>query len=159
MILDAVTEFRVSTLVIAATERALQRAGAEGFEMFVLWSGVVEGSSFLTKTPHVPKQTSYRRRGSLLVRVEGQALHDLNRWLYEHDEVLGVQVHAHPTDAFHSDTDDSYPIVTLRNGLSIVAADFARDGLLVDGTASFRLGESGWEAVDWRTTIVVEELT
>ncbi|HEY2053445.1 MAG TPA: hypothetical protein VGH14_05875 [Solirubrobacterales bacterium] len=86
------------------------------------------------------------------MRVDGDALHELNLWLYEHHETLAVQVHAHPTDAFHSETDDAFPIVTALGGFSIVAADFARKGLLCADTAVYRLSREGWlpagEAVD-----------
>jgi hypothetical protein len=80
--------------------------------------------------------------------VDGVELHKLNMWLYEAGEVLGVQVHAHPTDAFHSETDDAFPIVATLGGLSIVAADFARDGVLTPQTAIYRLANSGWLPVD-----------
>ena len=81
------------------------------------------------------------------MRVQGEALHRLNSWLHENAEMLAVQVHAHPTDAFHSETDDTYPIVTLAGGLSLVAADFARHGLLTRETAAFRLTEYGWHEI------------
>ena len=68
----------------------------------------------------MPRQTAYRLSEGLCVRVEGPELHRLNIWLYEHHELLAVQVHAHPTDAYHSETDDTYPIVTTRGGLSLV---------------------------------------
>jgi hypothetical protein len=130
------------------TEQSLRAAGREGFEMFVLWSGAIEGEVFEVRTPHVPKQTAYRSEAGLLVRIEGQALHELNRWLYDNNETLGGQVHAHPTDAYHSETDDTYPIVTVLGGYSIVAADFCRRGLLSPDTAVYRLTEQGWTLVE-----------
>jgi hypothetical protein len=137
--------FVVPTAIAKKTEDSLRGAGRDGFELFVLWSGVMDGRTFAVRTPHVPRQTSYRLESGLVVRVEGEALHRLNRWLFDHDELLAVQVHAHPADAFHSETDDAYPIVTARGGLSIVAADFCRDGLFTAETAVYRLSESGWE--------------
>ena len=131
--------------MVADTEDALRDAGTNGYELFVLWSGAVDGDQFRAQSMHVPKQTSYRYKRGLLVRVEGDALHDLNKWLYEHGQVLAVQVHAHPRKAFHSDTDDTFPIVTARGGLSIVAADFCRDGLLSNQTAYFRLLDGEWQ--------------
>ncbi len=139
-----VRRFRVSSEAVANTEAALRSAGRAGHELFVLWSGKRDGFTFEVRTTHVPKQTSYRLDGGLSVRVEGAELHRLNVWLYEAGEVLGVQVHAHPTDAFHSETDNAFPIVATIGGLSIVAADFCRRGLLSKETAIFRLTESGW---------------
>jgi hypothetical protein len=79
------------------------------------------------------------------VRVEGDELHRLNVWLFENHEELAAQVHSHPTEAYHSGTDDTYPIVTMRGGLSVVVPDFARAGLRGDGVANYRLGKSGWD--------------
>jgi hypothetical protein len=68
-------------------------------------------------------------------------------WLFENEEMLGIQVHAHPTDAYHSSTDDTYPIMTTLGGLSIVAADFASDGLLDKHCAAYRLSKHGWQRI------------
>ena len=145
MRLTDVRRFCVSGDVVKKTEEALRHAGRDGYELFVLWSGTINGDGFAVRTPHVPAQKSYNvRGGELLVRVEGEALHKLNAWLYGAGEILGVQIHAHPTDAYHSETDDTYPIVTALGGVSIVAPDFCRDGLFVDGTAVYRLEPDGW---------------
>lgn len=146
MTLEPIERLLVSAEALERTEESLRAAGREGYELFVLWSGAVDGKCFRVSTPHVPRQTSYRTESGLLVRVDGEALHQLNVWLYENTEILGVQVHAHPTDAFHSDTDDAYPIVTTLGGFSIVAADFARQGLLCEDTEIFRLTSEGWES-------------
>jgi hypothetical protein len=145
--LEAVRRFRVPKSVIEKTEEALRGAGKDGYELFVLWSGVVDGDVLEIKTPHVPRQSSFRLRSGLLVRVDGDALHKLNAWLYERQELLAVQVHAHPTEAFHSETDDAFPIVTVLGGLSLVACDFARHGLLSRGAAAYRLSSHGWQEV------------
>ncbi len=144
MTLAEVFRFRVPVGIVEDTERALLRAGTDGHELFVLWSGYQDGSLFEVRTPHVPRQTSYRLRDGLCVRVEGEELHRLNRWLYEAGEILAVQVHAHPSRAFHSATDNTYPIVATVGGLSIVVPDFCRHGLFTGGAAVYRLEHSGW---------------
>jgi hypothetical protein len=147
MNLESVKSFSIPGSIIEETEASLRDAGSRGYEVFVLWSGVLYDQTFRIRTAHVPKQTSYRTDEGLLVRVEGPALHALNMWLFENEEILGIQVHAHPTDAFHSHTDDTYPIVTTLGGLSIVAADFAEDGLLNIDCAAYRLTRRGWRPI------------
>jgi hypothetical protein len=142
--LTEINQYRVPTRVVRETEKNLRTAGRSGMECFVLWSGVISGSEFLIRTAHVPRQTSYRLESGLMVRVEGNALHKLNAWLYKNKELLAVQVHAHPTEAFHSSTDDAYPIVTMVGSISIVAADFCRDGLFSDSTAIYKLDDKTW---------------
>lgn len=140
--------FTIPAEIIGETEKNLRKAGRNGMELFVLWSGLVRGVEFVARTAHVPRQTAYRLESGLMVRVDGDALHRLNTWLYEHEEVLAVQIHAHPTNAFHSSTDDAYPIVTAEGSISIVAADFCRHGLLAESSAAYRLDKGIWAELD-----------
>ena len=144
MTLVDVEHFQVPSRIVQHTEKRLREAGSKGYEMFVLWSGCQKGRVFVIQTPHVPKQTSYRLPSGLCVRVEGQELHRLNTWLYQAGEMVAVQVHAHPSEAYHSETDDTYPIVATLGGISIVAPDFCRDDLFTVGTAIYRLQSNGW---------------
>jgi hypothetical protein len=139
-----IERFIIPRHVRSATEKALQSAGRDGYELFVLWTGVVTGCNFVARTAYVPSQSSFREDSELLVRVEGPALFKLNHWLYEHRQVLAAQVHTHPGRAYHSDTDDAFPIVTTLGGLSIVLPDFAVDGFGAPGAAGYRLDDTGW---------------
>lgn len=149
MTLESAEVFEVTSSILTETQDFLAAAGAEGYEAFVLWSGTVdEKSRCRVLMAHMPAQTAYRTEHGLLVRIEGEALHKLNVWLFENGHVLVAQVHAHPTDAFHSETDDSFPIVTSVGGLSIVVPDFATRGVFQPGTAVYRLQRGkGWKRV------------
>ena len=155
MTLEGVETFSVPEDVVANTERSLRRAGRDGYELFVLWSGTHKDPSFRVNTAHVPEQSSYRLKGGLCVRVEGEALHKLNVWLFEHEEKLGAQVHAHPTDAYHSRTDDTFPIVTILGGLSLVVPDFCHAGLFAH-SAAYRLSRDGWREDSRPVTQLIE---
>lgn len=144
MNLSEVRTIALPAPLLADTESALREAGRREHELFVLWSGHLAGGIFSVRTAHVPDQISYRTIDGCGVRVEAEALHKLNVWLYENAELLGVQIHSHPTEAYHSSTDDAYPIVTTEGGLSIVVASFCRDGLLAPTTASYRLVAGRW---------------
>jgi hypothetical protein len=144
-VLERVRRYIVPRAVVGATNRHLRQAGILRAECFVLWSGIQEGEMFYVRSEHLPRQTAYRLDSGLCVRVEGEELHRLNVWLFEHNELLAVQVHSHPTDAYHSETDDTYPIVTIRGGLSLVVPNFAEEGLFGEGVAYYRLGLSGWD--------------
>ena len=144
MRLDDVRRFDIAEVFVADTDGALREAGAEGYERFVLWSGTITGEIARIQAIHVPEQTAFKTDTGLLVRVDGDALHKLNSWLYENGETLLAQVHAHPTEAYHSETDDAYPIVTALGSLSVVAAHFGRYGSLGTGSALYRLTPDGW---------------
>ena len=113
---SSIREFIVPEPVCDETDRVLREAGLGRNEHFVLWSGVIDKERFLARTLHNPHQTASRLESGLCVRVGGDELDRINRWLYENGERLAVQVHSHPTEAFHSDTDDAFPMVTTLGG-------------------------------------------
>ena len=145
MTFEAIRQFVVPGDLCDACDEQLREAGARGHERFVLWSGVIQEERLLVTTMHVPRQSAFRLSDGLCVRVDADELHRLNVWLYEHEERLAIQVHSHPTEAYHSDTDDAYPMVTTRGGLSLVVPDFARYGVRGPDTALYRLSSSGWQ--------------
>ena len=144
MTLQGVRRFRIEASDIRETVEAIRSAGQAGYELFVVWSGTRDDDIFTIAKVHVPKQTSYKLEGGLCVRVDGAELHRLNVWLYEAQQVIGVQVHGHPTDAYHSDTDDTYPIATLDGSLSIVLPFFGRDDWESNDIAVYRLWQDDW---------------
>jgi hypothetical protein len=141
---EVIRKFIVPADIADTTDEQLRAAGHEGMERFVLWCGVRQDARFMVQTGLVPRQSAIRSAAGLCVRVEGDELHRLNVWLYEHKKLLAVQVHSHPTDAYHSDTDDTFPIVTMLGGLSIVVPDFGRNGIRGERVAFYRLRASGW---------------
>lgn len=144
----------LSPALLRETDEALRCAGRKGDELFVLWSGRQSGQTFDVCSAHVPRQTAHRSRHGVCVTVDGPELHKLNVWLFKARETLGIQIHTHPREAYHSETDDEFPIVTLLGGASIVVPDFAERGVMAAGTAVFRLTRDGWT----RTGEKIDEL-
>jgi hypothetical protein len=130
------------------TEKTLRAAGRNGDELFVLWSGLQDGEVFSIRSGHVPHQTAYKTPDGLCVMIEGEALHQLNSWLFDAKETLAVQIHCHPDDAYHSETDNQFPIVTALGGASIVIPEFCRNGFFDSNTTLYRLSKSGWSRSD-----------
>jgi hypothetical protein len=125
--LAAVTTFRIPRLALTDTLAVLRDAGREGHEAFVVWGGTIsdDQTAVTFGTVMAPPQTAHKTRDGLLVTVDGNALFAINRAMYSRGEILAGQVHSHPTDAYHSGTDDHYPLVTLAGALSVVVPDFA----------------------------------
>lgn len=144
MTLEKVQVFHVQLGTVQQTEAALREAAKNGHERFALWTGTCDGSVFSVDHLYVPPQRAYQLRSGLCVRVNASALHELNVWLYSNGQTLGVQIHTHPQDAYHSQTDDTYPIVTTLGGLSLVVPRFCREGLLCPDLAMYRLSADGW---------------
>ena len=144
MTLRGVQRFRIQASAIRETVEAIRSAGQDGYELFVIWSGQCDDDTFTVAKVHIPDQTSYKLDTGLCVRIDGSELHRLNVWLYEAQQVIGVQVHSHPTDAYHSETDDTYPIATLEGSLSIVLPFFGRAGWESSDIAVYRLEQDEW---------------
>jgi hypothetical protein len=144
MNLELIERFRVTPDVVRITNEALKAQGKKGFEAFVLWTGAAHDGDFTVRNAYIPGQIATRTEDGVCVTVNGVELHRLNVWLFERSETLACQVHTHPTEAYHSETDDTFPIVTALGGLSIVVPYFARNGIQGSGVAAYRLRLSGW---------------
>jgi len=119
--------FLVGGQVLEFTVDRLAERGRQGLEAFVVWGGRrLSGGRIHVSSAIYPEQVAYETEDGLLVVVEDDSLFEVNRSLNERGEVLAAQVHTHPTDAYHSSTDDAMPIVTIVGGLSVVIPDFAR---------------------------------
>src|ERR1051325_11195140 len=120
--------FVIPRQVLHRTIHFLRDVGRSGSEGFVLWGGKIEkGTTLRFTNALVPGQQSFSTPDGLLVTVPGDALFSVNKLLHECGEILAGQVHTHPASAYHSETDDHYPMVTLLGALSVVIPDFARN--------------------------------
>lgn len=117
----------------------------------MLWVGNVDGSSFRVTNLLIPRQTAVRSDSGICAVVEGSELRRIGMELYKEKLQLVAQVHSHPTNAYHSETDDEFAIVTTMGGLSLVVPDFAVGPFDLNEYAAYRLTESGsWEELNRR---------
>ena len=123
----------------------MRYAGRKGLEAVALWAGVREGATFRILRTIIPKQLSGSLENGLMYVVEESELHRISLDLFDSRQQLIAQVHSHPGTAYHSDTDDAYPIVTVLGGLSVVVPNFAREGVNPSTWAVYRLfPDVGW---------------
>jgi hypothetical protein len=160
-VLASVEEFVVPLELVEQTLKPLQKAGHEGYEAFVLWGGTIDGDGKQLNfaSAFFPAQTTSRGEEGLLVVVEGDALFRANQAFYERGHILAGQVHSHPTDAYHSSTDDAFPLMTLVGGLSAVVPDFGAAGRAgVGDWVWYRLVDTGeWAPLDGDTRLRLVE--
>jgi len=154
-----VRTFIIQRDVVITTIEFLKEVGTQGYEGFVLWAGRMDNSECLKFTTAViPEQDAMMTDDGLLVVVDGSALFKANKSAHERSEILAGQVHSHPTSAYHSSTDDQYPLVTLLGALSVVIPDFAKDAPGdVEAWAWYRLADYGlWEPAAPTTRVIFE---
>lgn len=156
--LAEVSEFVVPLELVEDTLARLRQAGEAGYEAFVLWGGQLDPDDdcrFLLREAYLPEQSTISTGDGLLVVIDGEALFRVNRAFHQHGLILAAQIHSHPTAAYHSETDDAYPMVTLLGGLSGVVPDFGKGGIeRLEDWAWYRLSRLGeWSPLDTKTTI------
>lgn len=112
--------YRLNRRLLAETYAYFRGCGRGRRECQVLWVSPWGNPGTITKAVH-PEHEAH---------VGGFVLDDrwLNDfWLTLARESLGIriQVHTHPGDAFHSPTDDAFPIIHTTGFLSLVIPNFA----------------------------------
>ena len=134
---------QVPTSAAEEANEFLRFAGTRRSEGFALWVGNREGRIFRVRETVIPAQTGHVTDDGVCVSVGPDELHRLNVWLYTEKMNVIAQLHSHPGEAYHSETDDSFPIATTVGCLSLVIPDFARFPFLLARCAVYRLTEQG----------------
>lgn len=134
----AARSFALPRTLAEACVAAMVERGEEGAELFVALAATIEddGASVRFRRGVIPRQSAYTTPHGLLVKIDGDALYELNRDCRDHGDVLAGQIHSHPDSAYHSGADDDLAIVQLPGGLSIVVPHFGRRGLAAASTWS-----------------------
>ena len=114
----------VSIDAVEETENFLRQAGAQDCEGAVLWIAEKEAESFRVRRVIAPRQTASRWHFDVPLEERIRIAMSLRE-----KEVVLLQVHSHPEEAFHSPTDDRKAMVDRLWALSIVVPNFCRDGM------------------------------
>lgn len=144
----------VPKLVTQEGHKFLRLMGERGSEGLVLWVGTVDGTTFNVTDLVIPRQKGVVGDDGVCVVVDTEELRRLNYALFQAKKELIAQLHSHPTYAYHSDTDDEYPIVTTMGGLSLVVPDFASRPFDLRDYATYRLSKRAtWDEMRERDVL------
>ncbi len=133
----------VPTHLAEAAQQHLRAVGRKELEGFALWVGRSTNGVFHVDQTIIPAQSGLRFVEGVCVRVDGDELFRINQHLYAHGLSLIAQLHSHPGEAYHSETDDTYPIATTVGALSLVVPDFAVRPFALSDCAVYRLSQGG----------------
>jgi hypothetical protein len=129
--------------VIAKTFAWLRECGRGECECVLYWTGPSE--KLLVDGVEHP----VHKRSPFGYELDGPWLTDFWRQLGKSQRSVKAQIHTHPGDAFHSATDDHWPIVSQVGFLSIVIPDFAAGEPTLDAAWIGRLRTDGnWEQLE-----------
>ncbi len=110
---------RVAGDVLPATFRVLRDCGQGECECAVYWTG--PGSERLVDSVEHPAHT----HSPFGYEVKSDWLTDFCKRLAATKRSVKAQVHTHPGEAFHSASDDCWPIVSQEGFISVVIPNFA----------------------------------
>ena len=116
----------------------------------MLWLGDIEAHAANVQQAFAPSQHGIAGEDGLAYFVSGETLFELNRDLAASGLRLIAQVHSHPQEAYHSEADDRYAIVTAEGGLSLVVPDFGHAEAHPATWAVYRLNGGSWRHVPER---------
>ena|SRR2546425_828029 len=115
-----VTRYQVPAAVLRETFEELRRCGQGRRECQVLWVSPWERAAIITRVVH-PR---HHARGDGF-ELDSAWLTAFWQELTETCSGIRVQIHTHPGRAFHSTTDDAWPIIHSPGFLSLVIPTFA----------------------------------
>lgn len=154
--LSNVRRFIIHQSTLDAARSYLRPPGQRGHEAFVVFAGVASGVEAQVHTVIFPPQSPFRGPdGGVGVHVSGQTLFDLNRWAVQNRKLLLGQMHTHPGEAFHSETDDAFPLVSLPGAFSVVVPYFARSPIKLSACACYRSLDRRWRLVSAENLFLV----
>jgi hypothetical protein len=145
--------YRIPRRMIEQTFATFRSCGENQRECQLYWLSPWDNPLVLTEVVH-PKHWSSRYG----LRIESDWINQFWNDLAERGLGVRIQVHTHPSDAFHSATDDAYPLLFDAGFLSLVIPDFAmgpvgfRDAYLTEIQS-----DGAWQQVAISERIIVDE--
>jgi proteasome lid subunit RPN8/RPN11 len=131
--------YRISRAALAETFGYLRDCGRGKRECVLFWTSSWESNeSDITGVVH-PRHGAHC--GGF--EIDADWLNVFWSELADRKESIRVQVHSHPGEAFHSATDDAFPVVHTPGFLSLVIPKFGLGDIGLDGAFLARLEESG----------------
>ena len=130
---------RLASDIVQKTFATLRECGRGECECAVYWIGPSE-SNLVNGVEH-----PIHRRSPFGYEINDRWLTDFWKRLAVSKHSVKAQVHTHPSEAFHSETDDNWPIVSQGGFLSIVIPDFATGEVSLENAWIGRLrGDGIW---------------
>jgi hypothetical protein len=144
------TRVNITKDILRTTFQILRDCGRGRTECAVFWSGPAN-SALVDGVEH-----PIHERSPFGYEVETNWLTGFCQRLASSNRSVKVQVHTHPTVAFHSLTDDRWPIVSQPGFLSIVIPTFAMGKPSLEGAWIGRLRADGkWRRVSSAVEAIV----
>lgn len=143
----------LSRRMLEETFAIFRACGANCRECQVYWISEWRNPSLLTEVVH-PRH----RSGMYGLAIDDRWIGSFWDDLAQRDMGVRVQVHTHPFEAFHSETDDAFPLLFDVGFLSLVIPNFATGPLGFDDAYLAEIQPDGrWAEVAIPSRIIVDD--
>jgi len=144
---------RVGEGLLRETFAQFRRCGRGRDECVVYWTAPLDAPHRVDRVVHPRHASSPRDYEVDRVWAVRFALE-----LADLQQSVRVQVHIHPGDAFHSETDDQHAIVSTPGFLSLVVPNSAEGSISLEGCYLAELTSDGsWQSLSPTDTIELEQ--
>ena len=140
---------RLSKHLIEETFRIFNECGRGQCECVVYWTAPVNNHELADGWDHPT-----HRRSPFGYQIDDEWLTDYWFRLSREKRAIRAQIHTHPTIAFHSQTDDHWPVISQPGFISIVIPNFAMGPInLEDAWAGCLTAEGDWREISMSIAI------
>jgi len=147
---DKIDVFNIQENIVNSTIKYLQDIGEQRKEGIAYWTGKLEGSTALVNNTIFPgeyvESDDSEADSEFHASVSLSTAFKVGEIIHERNEILLVQIHTHPYEAFHSLTDNKYPISHRLGFISIVVPYFGRNIVNLDHCKIYEYKGAG----NWR---------
>lgn len=124
---EKISRYLISIETVDTTQKYFRQVGRKGKEAIGYWTGTFSGDDAYVSNVLFPNKFVKNRLDSWgYVKVELNVAFRIGQEIYKLEQFLLIQLHTHPGIAFHSYTDDRYPISHKIGFISIVIPHFAK---------------------------------
>jgi hypothetical protein len=144
-------KLRLRGPILEESFEAFRACGRGTRECVVFWTGPHGAPDLVDRVVH-PEHVS----GSGGYALDIDWLKRFWLWLYNERRSVRAQVHTHPGAAFHSSTDDGFPMVQSAGFLSLVIPNYGLGEITLEDAALYELADHGaWRKSDPRAAFEV----
>jgi hypothetical protein len=151
---EKIRNYQISIRVLKESQSYLRDYGRKRYEGYMCWSGVIVGKEdALVRGCIYPKSYKESDFREAYAGLDIQVAFDIGNQIHYRGEFLLAQLHTHGFEAFHSKTDDTYPISHKVGFISIVIPFFARKKFyntrtLTNCSVNEYLGRGKWKELE-----------
>jgi hypothetical protein len=134
---------RLPARVFTESIRTMAECGKGRFECVTYWTGSATNRKAIDGWTHPA-----HRRSPFGYQIDDTWLTKFWFQLAGEHRAVRAQVHTHPNEAFHSDTDDHWPLVSQPGFISIVVPNFAIGSVDLNKIwVGMLMGDGSWKQV------------